>query len=422
MPKLSQPELLYFLIQLILLLVFARFFGELAKRLRQPAIVGEIIGGIVLGPSVFKQVLPAFFNTLYLAHPNSSIAMDGVFQVSVIMMLFISGMEIDLPMLIRNRRTAFSISAIGMIIPLLLGTVCGWTFYRFFSQGAEESRFVFALFFGTALSITALPVIAKILMDINLLNTEIGSLIITSAMLDDFVGWILFAIILNLMPQVVESEKMPVAYTAVLTITFAILTLTVVRYLVNILFNFLNKRVSGPGGPLSIAMAMCFAGAVFTEYIGIHAVFGAFFMGIAFGNAKHFSKKSKDIIHQFVSNIFAPLFFTSIGLRVNFIASFDLQIVLIILVIAYATKLTGGFIGGKIGGLSNYKSLSVGFGINARGAMEIILALIALSYKLIDERIFVALTIMALITSLTSGYFIKYFLAKDKVTTAEHSP
>jgi Kef-type K+ transport system membrane component KefB len=155
---------------------------------------------------------------------------------------------------------------------------------------------------------------------------------------------------------------------------------------------------------------MCFMAAIFTEYIGIHAVFGAFLIGIAFGDSINFSGRSKDIIHQFVANIFAPLFFVSIGLKVDFIKNFDLEIVLIILLVSFIAKVLGGYIGGRLGKLDKWESLAVGFGINARGAMEIILGVIAVQAGLISEKIFVALTIMAIVTSLTSGNLIRYFL------------
>jgi Kef-type K+ transport system membrane component KefB len=411
MQALAHSDVLYLLVQLTLMLVAARTFGELAKRLKQPPVVGEILGGILLGPSVFAVIMPEWYNLLFIIHPNASIAMDGIFNISLIMLLFISGMEIELPLIWRNGRTALSISFIGMIIPLLLGVVLGWYGNEVIFHGLRESRLAFALFMGTALSITALPVIAKILLDLNLLNSKIGSLIIACAMMNDFVGWILFAIVLNLMPGVTPaSGTMEVWQTVLLTIAFAALTLTVIKFLIDKGLSVLNQKFIGPGSNMTIAMMMCFAGAIFTEYIGIHAIFGAFLMGIAFGESIHFSERSKEIIHQFVTNIFAPLFFVSIGLKVNFIKSFDLEITLIILLVAFATKIVGGYIGGKIGGLSGKESIAIGFGINARGAMEIILATIALQSALIGEPIFVALTVMAVLTSITSGHFIRLFV------------
>lgn len=411
MPKLGHNDFLYLLLQLCIVLVIARTFGEIFKRLRQPAIVGELFGGILLGPSVFGQLSPAAFYNLFLAHPSATVAMDGVYSISIVMLLFISGTEIDLPLIWKNGRSALFISILGMVIPLTAGTYMVWHYYPFFSKGIEDQKLVFSLFMGTVLSITALPVIAKILIDLNLLNSRIGNLIITCAMLDDFVGWILFSIVLSLMPGTsLHPLHMSLGNTVFLTIAFVIVTLTIIRAVVNRLLDFLSTRVTGPGGAVTIAMAMCFAGAIFTEYIGIHAVFGAFLMGIAFSESTHFSLQSKEIIHQFVANIFAPLFFVSIGLKVDFVHHFDLSLSVIVLALAFVTKISGGYIGARIGRLSNRESLAIGFGINARGAMGIILSVLGLEAGLINDDMFVALTLMSIITSLTSGNFIRYFL------------
>jgi Kef-type K+ transport system membrane component KefB len=416
MASLAHTDLLYLLSQLCIALVFARVFGEIFRRLRQPTVVGEIIGGILLGPTVMGHLFPSTFQELFLSHPNATMSMDGIYFISVVMLLFISGMEIELPMVWKNGKTATIISFTGMIIPLGIGFATGWFGYSFLSGGAEENKLVFSLFMGTAFAITALPVIAKILFDLNLLNSKIGSLIISCAMLTDFVGWNLFSVVLSMMPNTQHHfGQFTLWQTALITILFAIFVLTIFKFLLNRLIGFVNKRFNGPGGSVSIAMALCFAAAIFTEYIGIHAVFGAFLMGIAFGESIHFAGKSKEIIHQFVANIFAPLFFISIGLKVDFIGNFDLKIVLIILVISFITKILGGYLGGRLGGLRTNESLAIGFGINARGAMEIMLGLIALQAHLIDEKIFVALTLMAIITSITSGYFIKYFLKRDGI-------
>jgi Kef-type K+ transport system membrane component KefB len=150
-----------------------------------------------------------------------------------------------------------------------------------------------------------------------------------------------------------------------------------------------------------------------TEFIGIHAIFGAFILGVAFGDSEHMSERAKEIIHQFINNIFAPLFFVSIGLKVNFAANFDPVLTLIILVIAFAGKILGSGYGARLSGLAWNESLAVGFGMNARGAMEIILGLIALDNGLIDERVFVSLVIMALVTSITSGPLMKWSLSRS---------
>jgi Kef-type K+ transport system membrane component KefB len=153
-------------------------------------------------------------------------------------------------------------------------------------------------------------------------------------------------------------------------------------------------------------------GAAFTEYIGIHAIFGAFIIGVSLGDSEHFSERAKEIVHQFINNIFAPLFFVSIGLRVNFANNFDFWLTAVIILIAFAGKIIGSGWGTRLGGFTWRESLAAAFGMNARGAMEIILGLVALENGLINEKVFVSLVIMALITSMSSGPLMKWMLKK----------
>jgi len=169
---------------------------------------------------------------------------------------------------------------------------------------------------------------------------------------------------------------------------------------------------------LALSLSLAFLGAAFTEKIGIHAIFGAFIVGIAIGDSVHFTEKARDIIHQFITNIFAPLFFVSIGFKVNFIANFDLSLVVIITFLAVFTKLLGVGLGALWGGLTLRESLAVGFGMNARGAMEIVLGLLALQAGVITAPLFVALVIMAVVTSIMAGPMLQYFLTGEiKVAT-----
>jgi Kef-type K+ transport system membrane component KefB len=161
---------------------------------------------------------------------------------------------------------------------------------------------------------------------------------------------------------------------------------------------------------LSISLGICLLSAAFTESIHIHAILGAFIAGIAIGDSVHLREQAREIIHQFVTNFFAPLFFVSIGLKVNFIENFNPSIVSIVLVLAFFGKLVGASIGARIGGMSRNHSIAVGFGMNARGAMEIILGTLALNAGLISKPIFVALVIMALVTSLSTGPLMKKFI------------
>lgn len=408
MGKLGHADVVHLLMQLAIMLVMGRLFSEAARKLRQPAVIGEIIAGILLGPTVLGMLQPEWFETLFPPNSGAGIVLTGFVQVAVVMLLFIAGLEVDLHIVWQQGRQAVTTSVFGLIVPFTLGFTFPYFFSEFFGISDVNSRLTFALFMGTAMAITALPVIVRILMDLNIFKSRMGLLVVASAMVDDLVGWLIFSVILGLIGK--DGRSMPLINTIVLTIGYAAFMLTIGRGILNRILPWVNKKLAWPGGVLSISLALCFLAGAFTEYIGIHAIFGAFIMGVALGDSEHFSERAKEIVHQFINNIFAPLFFVSIGLRVNFITNFDLVLTLTIIAIAFAGKIIGSGFGARLGGFSWKESLAAGFGMNARGAMEIILGLIALENELINETVFVSLVIVALVTSMTSGPLMKWSL------------
>lgn len=410
MGKLSHVDVVHLLVQLSIMLLMGRLLAEAARKFKQPAVIGEIIAGLLLGPTVLGMVNPDWFQALFPVPSSSATVLTGFVQVAVIMLLFIAGLEVDLHIVWQQGRQAVFTSLLGLIIPFFIGFIFPFYFPEFFGIAEGQQRLIFALFMGTAMAITALPVIVRILMDLNIFKSRMGMLIVASAMVDDVVGWLVFSVILGMIGQ--HGGTMSVYYTIILTIGFVLFMLTIGRGLLNRVLPWVNKKMAWPGGVLSLSLALCFLGAAFTEYIGIHAVFGAFIVGVALGDSEHFSERAKEIVHQFINNIFAPLFFVSIGLRVNFITNFDPLLTLIIIVIAFAGKIIGSGIGTKLGGFTWRESFAAGFGMNARGAMEIILGIVALENGLINEKVFVSLVIMALVTSMSSGPLMKWMLRK----------
>jgi Kef-type K+ transport system membrane component KefB len=408
--KLSHGELIQLMIQLSVMLALGRLMAEVARKFKQPAVVGEIIAGLILGPTMLGMISPESFDFLFPKIGNSTLALDGFTRVAVVLLLFIAGLEVDLHIVFQQGKQALSTSFFGLIIPFFLGFIVPFLFPAFFGDTGGTDLLLFSLFMGTAMSISALPVIVRIMMDLKLFKTRIGMLVVASAMVDDLIGWMIFSVILALIGK---GRDISIGYTILLTLTFAILMLTVGRGLLNRVLPWVNKKMAWPGGLLSLSMALCFLGAAFTEFIGIHAVFGAFMIGVALGDSEHLSEKAKEIVHQFINNVFAPLFFVSIGLKVNFLVNFDPWITLVIIIIAFAGKLIGCGLGARLGGFSRNESMAAGFGMNARGAMEIILGLIALEAGLITETIFVSLVIMALVTSISSGPLMKWSLGRD---------
>lgn len=287
---------------------------------------------------------------------------------------------------------------------------------QFFSDSIG-SKLVPALFMGTALSITALGVMAKILIDIDMIKSRFGNLMMTAAMIDDIIGWMLFSVVITIAN--LQGESRFSALTVLLMIAgYSTFLLTIGRTrIVDPLLKFANTKLSKPGAELSLAMILCLLSGIFTEWLGIKAIFGAFLMGVTVGNSPYFSDKAKETFHDIVTYVFSPLFFVSIGLKVNFVTNFDLTIVMFVLAISITGKILGGYIGARLSGFKSNKAIAVGFGMNARGSQEIVLGLVALQAKIIDEKIFVGLVIMTFITIVMAGPGMKYFLRKHDDTS-----
>lgn len=408
MSKLSQHEIMALLVQLSVMLIMGRLFAELARKVKQPAVVGEIIAGLILGPTILGMFQPDWFDSLFPSG-SSSLVLDGFVQIAVVMLLFIAGLEVDLHIVLQQGKQAIYTSFFGLIIPFMFGFTFPYFYPEFFESTDPSRHLAYSLFMGTSMAITVLPVIARILMDLNILKSRMGMLVISSAMITDLVGWLIFSVVLGMIGK---EQNMSIVNTLLLTVGFTVAMLTIGRGIMNRALPWVNKNFAWPGGLLSLSLALCFLGAAFTEYIGIHAVFGAFIVGVALGDSEHLSERAKEIIHQFINNIFAPLFFVAIGLKVNFIANFDIALTMAIIAIAFAGKIIGSGWGTRLGGFTWRESIAASFGMNARGAMEIILGLVALENGLIGERVFVSLVIMALVTSMTSGPLMKWVLKK----------
>jgi len=399
--NLTPHDITVLFLSLAVLLGLAKFLGELARKYHQPVVIGEILAGILLGPTVFAQISPDLYLWLFPAEGSTRTFLDGFSIMAVAFLLLVAGLEVDLSTIWKQGKATALVSFTGMIFPMVLGCATAWAMPELIGKNPDGELLPFVFFVGIAMSITALPVIAKILIDINLLKTDTGMLIMSAAMVNDLLGWLGFAMVLAMMQG--QASDAGVVQTIALTLVFVGLMLTLGRWLFHRALPVVQAHTAWPGGVIGFILVLTMLGAAATEAIGIHAIFGAFIAGIVIGDSSHLRERTRDTIYQFVTNIFAPVFFATIGLRINFIASFDLATVLIVLVVAIVTKTCGCYLGAVWAGLSKREGWAIGFGMSARGAMEIVLGQLALKAGLINEQLFVALVIMALVTSLISG-------------------
>ena len=414
MQRLSAPEISFFLLAIAVLLGSARIMGGLAVRLRQPPILGEILAGVLLGPTVLGHLWPAFGESLFPAVGSQARALEGLLLLAITLFLLVAGMEVNLSAVWRQGRAAICVGVTGILIPFAVGFASASLVPELLGSEGEVHDRVFALFFATALSISALPVIARTLMDLGLYRTDFGMLVVASAVFDDLTGWIVFAVVLGMMGK--GSHGLPIGHTIWLTLGFAASMLTIGRWAIDRILPWIQSGSRRPGAVMSFALTSALVCAALAEWIGVHAIFGAFLLGVALGESSHLREQTRVTMERFISFFFAPVFFASIGLRVDFAAHFDPVLVLIVVAIASVGKLLGCGLGARLGGLSKREAWAVGFGMNSRGAMEIIVGMLALDAGLIGERLFVALVVMALVTSMVSGPAIQALLGSKRVT------
>ncbi|MFN8400185.1 MAG: cation:proton antiporter [Anaerolineales bacterium] len=399
-----QLTLLFF--QLSLMLIFALLFAWLARRFRHPSIVGELVAGLVLGQTIFGWLAPNLFQQLFLLQSNVSLARDTLLLTGMLFFLFSTGMEVNLNTMRGRGMSILLVSGFGILIPFVLGAGMVLVLPNFFGYDFTADGWILPLFLGTALGISALPIIARILLDLNLLDKEIGSVILTSAVLNDLVGWAIFAVCLNLIRTDGVDANLPAVAGSILAALGLIWfgTMWLARPLLYVL-----KRSEFPGAFIIVACIFIFVAAALAEWFGIHPVFGAFLVGVVFAQfpKDDSDKQASEAIQKIAVYLFAPLYFVSVGLKVNFAEHFDLWMVLLVTVVAVVSKVLGAGLGARLGGFDPRTSVGIGFGMSARGAIEIILASVALEYQIIDGRIFVALVVMALVTSMVSGVMLK---------------
>jgi len=409
----TKNEIIILFISMSLMLGFAWITGEALRRLRLPAVAGEILAGIMLGPTIFGRISPDIYSYIFPAGKSAvHVSIETFILMGAVLLLLAAGLEVELTSVIRQGKQVIIITLLGIAIPFIMGSCV--TVARPDLFGVEKGNYALSLFIGISVSITALPLIARILMNMQLLHSDFGMLIITSAVLTDLTGWLLFSILIQLM-QTGTVNPCTIFKTVLLTLAVSVLILTSVRYLINRALPWIQANTEWPGGIITLTIIICFILSAMSESIGLNSIFGAFLAGIAIGDSPHMREQTRNIITQFVDNIFAPLFFVSIGLRIDFIDNFSLTLPLLFLAIIFTGKFSSAVIASRFTGMKIRDSLAVASGMSSGGAMGIILGIFALQNGLINTWIFEAIVITATVTSLASGPMIKFFL-KQKET------
>ena len=403
------------LLQVIVIVVCVRLFGFLFNKIGQPSVIGEIVAGIVLGPSVLGALFPVVSDFIF---PASSLNnLQFLSQVGLILFMFVIGLELDINIIRRQAKEAVIISHASIIIPYTLGMGLALFMYREFAP-ANISFLSFSLFMGIAMSITAFPVLARIIQERGITKTKLGAMAITCAAADDVTAWCILA---ALIAVVKAGTSVSTLYTIGLLIGYILVMLLLVRPLLKKLGSLYNNRETVSKSMMAIVFMVMLLSAYTTEIIGIHALFGAFMAGVIMPPELDFRKTVMDKIEDVSLVLLLPLFFVFTGLRtqVGLLNEGNLWFAFgWIVLVAVAGKFGGSTLAAKVTGQSWKDSLSIGALMNTRGLMELVVLNIGYDLGILSPQVFAMMVLMALITTFMTNPALDLinWLLPDKVT------
>ncbi|WP_266079059.1 cation:proton antiporter domain-containing protein [Haladaptatus caseinilyticus] len=421
LPPLSEHQLLFLLAQLFLLLLTARLLGEAAKYAGLPSVLGELLAGIVLGPSLLGTVAPGLFTMLFPQSAMQYHLLEVVSWLGLIMLLFITGFETDLDLIASRAKTATYTAGASILVPFVMGFGVAYLLPAQFLV-ASDQRLVFSLFIATALSISAIPVIAKVLIDMELIDRDIGQITIASGMINDTVGWILLAVVAGLARSGSGEALDTAGQTILLLFLFLGGAFLLGGRFVGGIFRWVDNTIGGDVALTTTAMILALGVGSITQYLGLEAVLGAFIVGIFVGRVKRFDQAAQHSFEVITLGVFAPIFFATAGLRVDLAALLAPPTLLaagVVLAVAIAGKFAGSFVGAKAAGLSNWEGIALGSGLNARGALEIIVATIGISVGVLTGTMYTIIVVVAIVTSLIAPPLLRVSLARVEMSESE---
>ena len=396
MPHFELP----FFTNLLILLVVAKVFGEIFERFKQPAMIGEIIAGIIVGPSL-----------LNIVHRTEDIKV--ISELGIFLLVIIAGLEINLDDILKSLKGRnIIISLMAFFIPILSGIAVGYYF---------DKDIMTTVFIGLCVAITALPVSIRILMDLGKINSYIGQKIISVAIFDDVIALTILGLILNINDsEMTLSNVVKNASISLLKLTIFVVILFAAYYLIKKLSNRenyferqLNKLLlllKGKESLYAIFFVFVLTFSTITESLGLHFIIGAFFAAMLISE-NLVGKKHLDSFHKTTNGLamgfLAPIFFAGIGLEFNVTSIQNIGLLLTVIAVSYFSKIFGGYFGGRMAGLDSKNSLTLGIGLNARGIMELVIANIAYKAGLINAEVFSILVIMGVLTTLSTPIMLK---------------
>jgi len=401
--------LFHALLALAVIVITARVVGAAFSLIGQPPVIGEVLGGILLGPSMLGYFTPKLFMLLL---PPTIAPFLGIYaQLGVIVYLFLVGLELDLGVMRRIGHATLAISHASIIVPFLCGAGLALALYPQIGT-ANVSFTVFALFIGISLSVTAFPVLARILTDRKISRSQMGVVALTCAAIDDVTAWCLLALVVS----IAQARATDAVRTFLLTAAFIVVVLKFVAPIVRSIIPRLDRSSDVSQAALSVIFVAMLASAMTTEYIGIHGFFGAFLFGAIIPHGSRIAIELNRRLHDFVAILFLPVFFAYTGMRTEIGLVSGLQNWLIcgvIIVMACVGKFGGTLVAARLSGLRWRDSAALGVLMNTRGLVQLIVLNMGLDLGVISPRLFTMLVVMALVTTFMTSPILQLLLRRD---------
>jgi Kef-type K+ transport system membrane component KefB len=410
--------LLHVLVALVVIILASRALGAAFRFLKQPPVIGEVLAGVMLGPSLLGRVFPDTY--AYLLPASVAPHLGVIAQVGVILYMFLVGLSLDTQVLRSKTHSTLAISHASIVAPFVLGAGAAlWLYPRLSHSNVEFG--VFAMFMGVSLSVTAFPVLARILTDRGMHKTNLGVIAISCAAVDDVTAWCLLALLVSVAQAKLGAAVQTLAFTAV----YIAVMFVVVRPLAHQFCRKQEVRGSIPRSTIALAFIALLLSALVTELIGIHALFGAFLLGAVIPHDSRLSKELTGRIEDLVLVLLLPAFFAFTGMRtqIGLVSGLENWLICgLIIVIACLGKLGGSAIAGRLSGLGWRDSLSLGVLMNTRGLMELIVLNIGLDLGVISPTLFAMMVIMAIVTTLATSPALYALTKNSPLAERELSP
>jgi len=409
-----------FIVQIVLLLLVGRLLGEGMQRIGQPAVIGQLVAGILLGPSIFGALWPQAQHAIFPPTGEQKSMIEAVSQLGILMLLLLTGMETDLRLVRKVGKAATSISIAGVALPF----ACGFALGELLPESLlphPDQRLIASLFLGTALSISSVKIVALIVREMNFIRRNVGQAIVASAIIEDSIGWIIIAVTFGLAAHG-TVDLTTLARSVLGTALFLVVSLTIGRRIVFTLIRWTNDTFVSEVPVITMILVIMGAMALTTYLIGVHTVLGAFVAGILVGESPILTRHIDAQLRGLITALFAPVFFGLAGVGADFSVFKNPSLIwltLIVIAIASVGKFAGAFIGGRIGGLNFRESLALGCGMNARGSTEVIIATIGLSSGVLSESLYTVIVAMAVVTTTAMPPTLRWALARVPLSGEE---